>query len=263
LQAKYRGEIEAAGKAGEAVEADRLAATKRDQEELGQPGAEREKRAKAQEKALEGAEGKNFNMALIEAGLAIMAGNSANAFENIGKGAMVGTKAYTTGMNRIQDRKEKLDESMIALDELRYGDKKASKKELRDAEAAVNKAAQQTATALAAVTGKEADVAVDMYTKQQDARSRENVARIAAGGAGGVGGDSKLITAAEAAFQRDPEAAAIRKRLENPIGTLNKTKEANDLARLRQIQAAKYKQFGITMEQGAAAPSAADPLGLR
>jgi hypothetical protein len=263
LQAKYRGEIEAAGKAGEAVEADRLAATKRDQEELGQPGAEHEKRAKAQEKALEGAEGKNFNMALIEAGLAIMAGNSANAFENIGKGAMVGTKAYTTGMNRIQDRKEKLDESMIALDELRYGDKKASKKELRDAEAAVNKAAQQTATALAAVTGKEADVAVDMYTKQQDARSRENVARIAASGAGGVGGDSKLITAAEAAFQRDPEAAAIRRRLENPIGTLNKTKEANDLARLRQIQAAKYKQFGITMEQGAAAPSAADPLGLR
>ena len=263
LQAKYRGEIEAAGKAGETVEADRLAATKRDQEELGQPGAEREKRAKAQEKALEGAEGKNLNMALIEAGLAIMAGNSANAFENIGKGAMVGTKAYTTGMNRIQDRKEKLDESMIALDELRYGDKKASKKDLRDAEAAYNKAKQQTATALAAVTGKEADVAVDMYTKQQHARSRENVARIAAGGAGGVGGDSKLITAAEAAFQRDPEAAAIRRRLENPIGTLNKTKEANDLARLRQIQADKYKQFGITMEQGAAASSAADPLGLR
>jgi hypothetical protein len=263
LQAKYRGEIEAAGKAGETVEADRLAATKRDQEELGQPGAEREKRAKAQEKALEGAEGKNLNMALIEAGLAIMAGNSANAFENIGKGAMVGTKAYTTGMNRIQDRKEKLDESMIALDELRYSTAKVDKKDLRDAEAAYKKAKQQTATALAAVTGKEADVAVDMYTKQQDARSRENVARIAAGGAGGVGGDSKLITAAEAAFQRDPEAAAIRRRLENPIGTLNKTKEANDLARLRQIQAAKYKQFGITMEQGAAAPSAADPLGLR
>jgi hypothetical protein len=260
LQAKYRGQIEAAGKAGEAVEADRLAATKRDQEELGQPGAEREKRAKAQEKALEGAEGKNLNMALIEAGLAIMAGNSANAFENIGKGAMVGTKAYTTGMNRIQDRKEKLDESMIALDELRYSTAKVDKKDLRDAEAAYKKAKQQTATALAAVTGKEADVAVDMYTKQQDARSRENVARIAAGGAGG---DSKLIAAAEAAFQRDPEAAAIRRRLENPIGTLNKTKEANDLARLRQIQAAKYKQFGITMEQGAAAPSAADPLGLR
>jgi hypothetical protein len=187
LQAKYRREIEAAGKAGETVEADRVAATKRDQEELGQPGAEREKRAKAQEKALEGAEGKNLNMALIEAGLAIMAGNAANAFENIGKGAMVGTKAYTTGMNRIQDRKEKLDESMIALDELRYSTAKVDKKDLRDAEAAYKKAKQQTATALAAVTGKEADVAVDMYTKQQDARSRENVARIAAGGAGGVG----------------------------------------------------------------------------
>jgi hypothetical protein len=171
LQAQYRSEIEGAARAGEKLEEDRLAAIKRDQEEMPEIGAEREKRLKAQEKSLEGAESKNFNMALIEAGLAIMAGDSANAFENIGKGAMVGTKAYTTGMGRIQSRKEKLDESIMALDELRYGDKKASKKDLRDAEAAVNKAKQQTATALAAVTGKEADVAVDMYTKQLDRRA--------------------------------------------------------------------------------------------
>lgn len=261
LQAQYRTEVKEAGEAGEKIEADRLAAIKRDQEELGQPGAEREKRLKATEKSLEGAEGKNLNMALIEAGLAIMSGNSANAFENIGKGAMVGTKAYTTGMNRIQERKDKLDEAVVALDELRYGDKKASKKELRDAEAAVSKAKQQTSAALAAVTGKEAEVAVDMYTKQLDRQA--TLAAASMRSAGGAGGENKLITAAEAAFQRDPEAAAIRKRLENPIGTINTAKANADLARLREIQAAKYKQYGITMDQGTTSTSAQDPLGLR
>lgn len=186
MQDKYRNEVKAAGEAGEKVEADRLAAIKRDQEEMGPIGVEREKRLKAQEESLKGAEDKNFNMALIEAGLAIMSGNSANAFENIGKGAMVGTKAYTTGMNRIQERKDKLDEAVMALDELRYGDKKASKKELREGEAAVNKAKQQTATALAAVTGKEAEVAVDMYTKQLDRQTTLAAAQVRSTASGGL-----------------------------------------------------------------------------
>ena len=262
LQDKYRSEVGAAGAAGEQVEADRLAAIKRDQEEMGQPGAEREKRLKAQEKALEGAEGKNLNMALIEAGLAIMAGNSANAFENIGKGAMVGTKAYTTGMERIQSRKDKLDEAVVALDELRYGDKKASKKDLRDAEAAVNKAKQQTATALAAVTGKEAEVAVDMYTKQLDRQATLAAASMRASGGAGV---SKGVKDAEAAFARDPQALAIKKQLENPIVANNRTKRETAENQLRLIRADKYRQFGATLETDTAGAtgSDSDPLGIR
>jgi hypothetical protein len=260
MQAQYRGEVEAAGKAGEQIEADRLAAIKRDQEEMPEIGAEREKRLKSQEKALEGAEGKNFNMALIEAGLAIMAGNSANAFENIGKGALVGTKAYTTGMERIQNRKEKLDESLMALDELRYGDKKASKKELRDAEAAVNKAKQQTATALAAVTGKEADVAVDMYTKQLDRQATLTAASMRAA----TTGTSKAVKDAEAAFARDPQALALKKQLENPVIAGNRTKRETAENQLRLIRADKYRQFGATLETDTAGAtgSDSDPLGI-
>jgi hypothetical protein len=260
LQDKYRSEVGAAGAAGEQVEADRLAAIKRDQEEMPEIGAEREKRLKAQEKALEGAEGKNFNMALIEAGLAIMAGNSANAFENIGKGALVGTKAYTTGMERIQNRKEKLDESLMALDELRYGDKKASKKELRDAEAAVNKAKQQTATALAAVTGKEADVAVDMYTKQLDRQATLTAASMRAA----TTGTSKAVKDAEAAFARDPQALALKKQLENPVIAGNRTKRETAENQLRLIRADKYRQFGATLETDTAGAtgSDSDPLGI-
>jgi hypothetical protein len=260
LQAQYRGEVEAAGKAGEQIEADRLAAIKRDQEEMPEIGAKREKLLKAQEKALEGAEKKNFNMALIEAGLAIMSGDSANAFENIGKGAMVGTKAYTMGMERIQNRKEKLDESLMALDELRYGDKKASKKELRDAEAAVNKAKQQTATALAAVTGKEADVAVDMYTKQLDRQATLTAASMRAA----TTGTSKAVKDAEAAFARDPQALALKKQLENPVIAGNRTKRETAENQLRLIRADKYRQFGATLETDTAGAtgSDSDPLGI-
>jgi len=218
MQDKYRSEIEDAARAGETLEADRLAAIKRDQEEMGEIGVEREKRLKAQEKALEGAEGKNFNMALIEAGLAIMSGNSANAFENIGKGAMVGTKAYTTGMERIQSRKEKLDESLMALDELRYGDKKASKKDLRDAEAAVNKAKQQTATALAAVTGEEAKVAVDMYTKNLDRQATLAAASMRSSKEDG-------LTANQKAAIRDKAVDNVKQRLEKDFSLMGEVRK--------------------------------------
>jgi hypothetical protein len=218
LQAQRRTEVEAAGKAGEKVESDLLAATKRDRDEMGLPGVEREKRQKAQEKALEGAEGKNFNMALIEAGLAIMAGNSANAFENIGKGAMVGTKAYTTGMERIQSRKEKLDESIAALDELRYSTAKVGKKELREREAAVNKAKQQTATALAAVTGEEAKVAVDMYTKNLDRQATLAAASMRSSKEDG-------LTANQKAAIRDKAVDNVKQRLEKDFSLMGEVRK--------------------------------------
>jgi hypothetical protein len=125
-----------------------LERTKKGQEEDGVVGAEREKRLKAQEEGLKGAEDKNFNMALIEAGLAMMSGTSANAFENIGKGALVGTAAYTKGVERIQSKREKLDDALAQLDELRYGEKKANRKELNAAQERVERAAIENEEAL-------------------------------------------------------------------------------------------------------------------
>jgi hypothetical protein len=259
LQAQRRTEVEAAGKAGEKVESDLLAATKRDQDEMGPPGVEREKRQKAQEKALEGAEGKNFNMALIEAGLAIMAGNSANAFENIGKGAMVGTKAYTTGMERIQSRKEKLDESIAALDELRYSTAKVDKKELREREAAVNKAKQQTATALAAVTGEEAKVAVDMYTNQLNRQANLAAASMRASGSGAGGGNKWTdLTAAQQMDARNKATTAWG----NLSGT-ERLKANKEVGREAWIEnQAKYLATGAS-GAAAATGSNSDPFGIR
>jgi hypothetical protein len=72
------------------------------------------------------------------------------------------------------------------------------------------------------------------------------------------GADDKQIAAAEAAYARDPEAAIIKERLKNPIYATNPARAEVDLKRLREIQASKYQQFGITLQ---AAPGAASPGG--
>ena len=72
------------------------------------------------------------------------------------------------------------------------------------------------------------------------------------------GADDKQIAAAEAAFARDPEAAALKKQLESPIFANNPAKSAVLIKRLRAIQASKYAQFGIKMEP---APGAESPSG--
>ena len=101
---------------------------------MGEFGTERETRLKKQEEGLAGLEKRNQSMAFIEAGLAMMSGNSANAFENIGKGALVGTKAYKAGMEKLDAKRDKLDEAFMNLYDLRRGEKVANKKDLRAAE---------------------------------------------------------------------------------------------------------------------------------
>jgi hypothetical protein len=83
-------------------------------------------------------------------------------------------------------------------------------------------------------------------------------AREAAGG-----GESKEIAAAEAAFARDPEAAALKKQLENPIFANNPAKSATLITRLRDIQASKYAQFGIKMQPAPGAPQGPGGTSLK
>jgi hypothetical protein len=129
--------------------------------ELGEFGTEQAKRLKAREEGLKGAEDKNFNMALIEAGLAMMSGTSANAFENIGKGALVGTKAYTAGVERIQSRKEKLDEAVAALENAKRSDKRVSQERMDRLQANVDNAAIANAEALYNFGSKALDMSRD------------------------------------------------------------------------------------------------------
>lgn len=126
--------LEGVKKTGEAeisAEQEALDQQRKDQAALGLRGVEREKALRERGEALKGREDKNMWMALLEGSLATLAGNSANAFENIGKGALVGTKAYKEGVKDIDAKREKLDEALAALEDSRFSDKQLSQKETR------------------------------------------------------------------------------------------------------------------------------------
>ena len=127
---------------------DYLSGIKEDIAALGEYGVDREAKLNKQLKELEGKEDKNVSMALLEAGLAMMAGTSQYAFENIGKGALVGTKAYKEGLDKIEAKRDILDERIANLMDIRRNETRANKKEIRAAEAGVAEAESALAKSL-------------------------------------------------------------------------------------------------------------------
>lgn len=128
--AKETAELNEAEKA--AAKANRESVEK-DQSEMGIAGLEREKRLKSREEKLNKKEGQNKGMALLEAGLAMMAGKSRHAMVNIGEGALVGTKRFREGEKEIEEAREKIDDALSNLEDLRRNEKRMDKKELREA----------------------------------------------------------------------------------------------------------------------------------
>jgi hypothetical protein len=207
---------------------------------------------------------------ILAIGATLLSTKSDNLGTALGEAFGTGLKVKQEAAERIGKKRDELFARQDDLAALERGEKRGDKKELREARLGVNNAKTELAKALYQ-TDKDAfdrkyglaKDAVDAFAKEQSA---ERIASTYVGGRdGGAGGTNKLITAAEAAFQKDPEAAAIRKRLENPLGAVNRAKMEADLARLREIQREKYRQYGVTMETGAAPTSGAssDPLGLR
>jgi hypothetical protein len=190
---KNRQDIEALGAEEKAFAEQEAEALRKDQEAMGERGAERKKRIEEDVAGLKGKKDQNFNMALIEAGLAMMAGNSANAFENIGKGALIGTKAFTEGTERLNREKARLDDALSQLEDLQFSDAKADKAELRKAKGAVKQAEIGTKKALANLGIKETETVVDLYKTGLEIGSRERIAAATAAKRGD--GSSELMDA--------------------------------------------------------------------
>jgi len=114
--------------------------------------AELEAEQKAQKPALEGYEklltargerlGKEESqaggLALLEAGLAMAAGTSSNPFENIGKGALVGTAAYRKSQEKLSEARDRMDDARAKIDEVRENRDQMNRKELRTATREIN-----------------------------------------------------------------------------------------------------------------------------
>jgi hypothetical protein len=97
-------------------------------------------------------------LALLEAGLAMMSGTSANAFANIGQGAMAGTAAYRKSMEKITDARDKLDDAYGRLEDVRFNQKNMDTKELREAKLGIDKAANAGLRSLTDFAMKEFDI---------------------------------------------------------------------------------------------------------
>jgi hypothetical protein len=67
-------------------------------------------------------------MALMQAGLATMAGTSPNAMSNIGQGGVAGLQAYTRSMNKLEDAKDKSFDIQAKLEEAQRAEELAAAK---------------------------------------------------------------------------------------------------------------------------------------
>lgn len=124
----------------------------------GEYGKGREAKLKAREERIGKEEGQSGGLALLEAGLAMMAGTSPNAFANIGQGAMAGTAAYRKSMEKIADAKDKLDDAYGRLEDVRFNQKNMDTKELREAKLGIDKAANAGLRSLIQFAGQELDM---------------------------------------------------------------------------------------------------------
>ena len=124
----------------------------------GEYGKDREAKLKGREGRIAKEEGQSGGLALLEAGLAMMAGTSPNAFANIGQGAMAGTAAYRKSMEKITDARDKLDDAYGRLEDVRFNQKNMDTKELREAKLGIDKAANAGLKSLIQFAGQELDM---------------------------------------------------------------------------------------------------------
>ena len=92
---------------------------------------ERLKKLDEKEGRVKSMEDRNVNMSLLEAGLAMMAGDSPHAFVNIGKGSQVGLKSYTEGLAKVEAARDKMDEARARIEEFRRNEDMMTARERR------------------------------------------------------------------------------------------------------------------------------------
>jgi hypothetical protein len=161
-----------------------------DMEKLGIAGVKQEERIGKREAELGKQKDLNTNMAIIEAGLAMMQSRG-RGLAGIAEGAGVGTKMYASGIERLRAAQEKIDDARDNLDTLRRNeafmttrDRRALKtdigKTVLGAKEDMFKGAEQAYNLDRSDAGKYFDAAMKAQEGGQDRASRERVATIGA-----------------------------------------------------------------------------------
>ena len=150
-------------------------------EERGVFGTEREAELKAEITGLKEKEAKNVNLALVQAGFAMMAGDAPTVLQNIGMGALVGTKAYKEGMEKIDNKRDKLREAIFDIEKVRRGEKIADDKELGAINDRLLTAQKDLFKTQTDVAGKLLGWSRDDFRAAQQIASREKGTEVTAG----------------------------------------------------------------------------------
>ena len=162
----------------------------------GDPYAKQEERANKQEASIAESAERSPYLALMEAGFAMMAGDSPYAMVNLGKGALAGTKTYREGLAQLEKAKEKLSETRDRIDGLRLIRSDLNDKEERDIQRETRRTALEGKTimfsALEKLTGESkaqiennVKLFMDSAEKGKDRNLQSGIAQLQERGASG------------------------------------------------------------------------------
>jgi hypothetical protein len=143
-----------------------------------------EKLLAKEEESAKGKEAKNFNMALVNAGLAIAGGKSQFALQNIAEGAQVGTKQYMAGLEKLEEAAKERRRQAASIEEARRAEARGDWKDQqqfmdRAMEAGLNVKKAQI-DAVVNITGKSVETASGIVNAQNQTVSQERRALLQA-----------------------------------------------------------------------------------
>jgi hypothetical protein len=161
-EATKASDIEAAG-----LEKERTA-LEAAKEEAKKYGTEQEEKYKKRGERLEKDEKQNPYMSLIEAGLAIAAGESPNALKNLAVGAQQGLKGYQARLEKVNEGRDNLDEAMFKLYNIRNDKVTAAGDKLRELNRAETKVKADAVRSLSEISKGMFGEEIKLKTKQID-----------------------------------------------------------------------------------------------
>lgn len=125
------------------------------------------------------------DMAMLKAGLAMMAGTSRHALENIGKGAMVGTEDYQAAVKDLKKAEKERQRQFAYIEQARRAESQDDLKRRDTLLYKANESAQKRdefgTNAIINATGKDREQATDIWKTQFGAEKAVQVAQIGAG----------------------------------------------------------------------------------
>lgn len=146
-------------------------------------GLEASLKKEAEDAGMEKSDAKN--MALFKAGLAMMAGTSRHALENIGKGAMTGAEDYQAAVKDLKKAEKERQRQFAYIEQARRAEDQDELKRRDNLLIKANESAQKRdefgVNAIVNATGKDRDQATEIWKTQYGGEKSVQVAQIGAG----------------------------------------------------------------------------------